>query len=258
MAAMSALNLTPEAMSTISRGFLDSLANANENSQKSGVISTISKTTDNAAANSLQFKKTIKETYSTTLPFDVKYVESANYYNGTQIVQKNGVNGEERITADVTYIGDKEVSREIVEIETIKEPVSKVIVIGTKTKPLPGPTGGFIRPVRGGYVTSRYSSGHRGVDMVVGFGSLVAASDGGTVIYAGFSGSYGNHVKIRHSDGFVTLYAHLSSISVSYGDKIFQGQEIGKVGSTGRSTGPHLHFEIIKNGVQVNPDSYLK
>jgi murein DD-endopeptidase MepM/ murein hydrolase activator NlpD len=83
------------------------------------------------------------------------------------------------------------------------------------------------------------------------------AADGGTVIYTGNSGSYGKHIKIKHSDGYVTLYAHLSAISVNNGDSVYQGQKIGEIGSTGRSTGNHLHFEIIKNGVQVNPLSYF-
>jgi murein DD-endopeptidase MepM/ murein hydrolase activator NlpD len=258
MAAATSLDLTPESINTIPRGFLESVASSDENNSTGGILTRISKTAGNTAASAIQFKKTKTESYTKTLPFDVKYIESANYYTGTQIIQKNGVNGEEKITADVTYIGDSEVAREILGIEIVKEPVSKVVVIGTKPKPLPGPTGGFIRPVKGGYTTSRFGRGHRGVDLVLPFGSPIYAADGGTVIYAGFSGSYGNHVKIRHNDGFVTLYAHMSSIGVKNGDKVFQGQEIGKVGSTGNSSGNHLHFEIIKNGVLVNPESYMK
>jgi len=259
IAAATSLDLTPESINTIPRGFLESVADSDETgAQAGGIFSRISKAAGNKAASALQVKHTEIEIYTKTLPFDVKYVESANYYTGTQIVQKNGVNGEEKITADVTYIGGAEVSREIIGIETVKEPVSKIVVIGIKPKPLPGPTGGFIRPVKGGYISTRFGGGHRGADLVVPFGTPVHAADGGTVIYTGFSGSYGNHVKIRHSDGFVSVYAHLSSIGVKNGEKVFQGQEIGKVGSTGNSSGNHLHFEIIKNGVLVNPESYMK
>ena len=259
MAVASSLGLTPEAVTAIPRGLLDSAAKLDENNIKSGILSLISKSSASLGATSaLMFKQVKTESYNVTVPYDVRYVESSNYYVGTQIVQSNGVNGENKITADVTYIGDEEVAREIKEVEAVKAPISKVVVRGTKPKPLPGPTGGFIRPVRGGYTTSRFGKGHRGLDLVVPYGTPIYASDGGTVIYAGFSGSYGNHVKLRHNDGFVTIYAHMSSIGVSNNEKVFQGQEIGKVGSTGNSSGNHLHFEILKNGVLVNPESYIK
>lgn len=254
IAAGSSIDLTPEAINTIPRGFLSSDEN---NNMQDAVLSRLSKTSGSTTAGSILFKKVKTEIYTEDMPFEVKYVESSQYYTGTQTVQTNGAYGEKMITADVTYINDNEVSREIKEVETIKEPVDKVVLVGTKVKPLPGPTGGFIRPVKGGYISCYFSGGHRAIDIPLPYGSKVSAADGGTVIHAGFGGSYGNYVKIRHSDGYVTLYAHLSSISVSYGDKVFQGQEIGKVGSTGYSTGNHLHFEIIKNGVQVNPLSYL-
>jgi len=257
MAAASSLELTPEAINAIPRGFSGYLADSEEISLQDDIISKLTKPAGNMAAGAIQFKKTKTETYSVDVPFEVEYRDSEQYYVGTQTVRTNGKNGENLVTAEVTYIGDNEVEREIKSTEVIREPVTKIVVVGTKPKPLAGPTGGFIRPIKGGYTTSRFSGGHRGLDLVVPSGSPIYASDGGTIIYAGYSGSYGNHVKIKHSDGFVSLYAHMSSISVSYGEKVFQGQEIGKVGSTGNSTGPHLHFEIMKNGVLVNPESYL-
>ena len=258
VAAASLSDLTPEAINAIPRGFISSAASAYDINPYDEILSKLSKPAGNMSAGVIQFKKTKTMTYTTEVPFEVKYVDSNQYYVGTQTVQTNGKSGETSVTADVTYIGDQEISREIKETAVIREPVTKVVLVGTKPKPVAGPTGGFIRPVKGGYYTSRFTGGHRGLDLVVPYGSPIYAADGGTVIYAGFSGSYGNHVKIRHSDGFVTLYAHMSSIGVSNGDKLFQGQEIGKVGSTGYSTGPHLHFEIMKNGVLVNPESYIK
>jgi len=254
VAAASSLELTPEAIFAIPRGFLD----AKEANVQDDVLSRLTKTVSNTAASSLKFKKTKIETYRVAVPFGTKYVDSDKYYKGTQTLKNNGTNGENLVTAEITYIGDEEVSREIVQVEVLKAPVDKVVLVGTKVKPVAAPTGKFVRPVRGGYTTSRFSGGHRGVDLVVPLGTTVSAADGGTVIYAGYSSSYGNHVKIKHSDGFVTLYAHLNSISVKYGDKVYQGQEIGKCGSTGNSTGPHVHFEIIKNGVLVNPELYIK
>ena len=82
-------------------------------------------------------------------------------------------------------------------------------------------------------------------------------TDGGTVTFAGWSGTYGYLVTIDHGNGFVTYYAHNSSLLVSAGDKVYKGQTIARAGSTGRSTGSHCHFEIRVNGTRVNPAAYL-
>jgi hypothetical protein len=256
MAAASLLNLTSEETAgIIPRSFLSVAANFNGN-DANNILARMTRTSSNVMPNSIRFKKIKTEIYITEMPFDTRYVDSANHFTGTRTVQTSGRNGESRITADVTYIGDEEVARDIIKNEVLQEPVTQVILRGTKIRPSTAPTGNFIRPLRG-RLTTRFGGGHRGIDIPAPAGTPVVAADGGTVIYAGFSGSYGNHVKVRHSNGFVTLYAHFSSISVKNGDSVFQGQEVGKVGSTGRSTGNHLHFEIIRNGVQVNPESYL-
>lgn len=106
-------------------------------------------------------------------------------------------------------------------------------------------------------VTGRYSF-HSGIDLANSQGTSIKASRSGKVIFAGRKGTYGNLVVIRHNDGFETAYAHLSSIQVRVGQSVGQREQIGKMGSTGRSTGSHLHFEIRKNGSAVNPYSYLK
>ena len=84
-----------------------------------------------------------------------------------------------------------------------------------------------------------------------------AASDGGSVTLAGWNGGYGNCIMIDHGNGYVTLYGHLSSISVSVGQTVSQGTTIGAVGSTGNSTGPHLHFEVLKNGTRIDPEQFF-
>jgi murein DD-endopeptidase MepM/ murein hydrolase activator NlpD len=99
---------------------------------------------------------------------------------------------------------------------------------------------------------------HSGIDIGgVGYGSKVLASDDGQVMTSGYSSSYGNYVVISHGNGFSTLYAHLSKRSVKEGDKVQKGQVLGLTGSTGNSTGPHLHFEIRKDGATVNPLNYF-
>jgi murein DD-endopeptidase MepM/ murein hydrolase activator NlpD len=100
---------------------------------------------------------------------------------------------------------------------------------------------------------------HTGIDIGCSFGTPIGAADAGVVSYVsfGWSGGYGNFVLITHGGGFATLYAHLSSIAVSAGQPVRRGQVIGAEGSTGYSTGPHLHFEIRLNGAYQNPLSYL-
>ena len=99
---------------------------------------------------------------------------------------------------------------------------------------------------------------HTGVDIGASYGASILAADDGTVITAGYNeGGYGNYVVISHGNGMTTLYGHMSSIAVSYGQNVTKGQTIGYVGSTGRSTGPHLHFEIRQNGQYLDPLSYF-
>ncbi|MBU1029417.1 M23 family metallopeptidase, partial [Patescibacteria group bacterium] len=97
------------------------------------------------------------------------------------------------------------------------------------------------------------STGHRAIDYAAPLGTPVRAVGDGTVVRAGWNGAYGQFVSIRHNGTYTTNYAHLSRFAVSYGQKVSQGQTIGYVGSTGFSTGPHLHYEMVKNGVKINP-----
>ena len=100
-------------------------------------------------------------------------------------------------------------------------------------------------------------SWHNGVDFGAAAGTAILAAKSGTVTTAAYSGAWGYYVVINHGDGYSTLYAHQPSLSVSVGDYVTQGQTIGYVGSTGYSTGPHLHFTIYYNGSDVNPFNYI-
>ena len=127
-------------------------------------------------------------------------------------------------------------------------------------------TGQFVRPVNG-RISSPFGyrihpifhvrKMHTGVDMSAGMGTPIRAADSGTVVQAGWRGGYGKCVVISHGNGLATLYAHQSVISVSVGDTVKRGQVIGKVGSTGYSTGAHLHFEVRVNGSPVDPMRYF-
>ncbi len=121
-------------------------------------------------------------------------------------------------------------------------------------------TGNFGWPVSG-RITQKWWTRHHGIDVGAPKGSPVYAADAGFVTFAAWDRepvSYGNMILINHGNGFVTRYAHLSAFIVGAGDSVKKGQLIGRVGNTGNSTGAHLHFEIIRNGVPMNPFSYLR
>ncbi len=98
---------------------------------------------------------------------------------------------------------------------------------------------------------------HEGIDIAGPKGTSIKASDGGTVIYVGYDGAYGNTVRIDHGANKVTVYAHLSAINVKEDQKVAKGQQIGTMGTTGRTTGSHLHFEVRVNGKAKNPLDYV-
>ena len=128
-------------------------------------------------------------------------------------------------------------------------------------------TNRFLAPINNYTVTSRFGdrtdpishteSYHNGIDLAAEFGEKIFASMSGEVEFAGYDSSYGNYVKIKHSSSFKTVYAHCSKLNVKTGDKVKAGQVIALVGSTGRSTGPHLHFEVLCNDIKVNPENYV-
>jgi murein DD-endopeptidase MepM/ murein hydrolase activator NlpD len=133
----------------------------------------------------------------------------------------------------------------------------------------PESTEGFMWPLSGGEgrVVSRFgpridpmgggNDHHGGIDIDGWKGERVYAAESGVIVYAGSKGDYGNMVMIDHGSGLVTVYAHLSSILVRAGQRVTKGNTVGYVGSSGRSTGSHLHFEIRENGVQVDPETHL-
>ena len=114
----------------------------------------------------------------------------------------------------------------------------------------------FVWPARG-TITTYFWQYHPGIDIANIEGTMEVAADAGQVVFAGW-GSYGIYVEIDHGNGFHTVYGHMSRVLVSTGDLVSPGQEIGLMGSTGRSTGPHLHFEIRYQGVPQNPLDFLQ
>jgi len=200
--------------------------------------------------------------YAEAIPFDIEYEDNSSMFKGEFKTKVSGVKGERVVDAEVYYENGIEVGRLVLEEEVLSEPSLKVVYRGTKNPPPRKGTGTFAKPITRGVVTSefgwRWGRRHNGIDIGLPTGSAVKAADGGTVVFSGTKGGYGKCVIIDHGANLKTLYAHNSKLYVKKGDKVFKGQTIAASGNTGVSTGPHLHFEIQKNGTPVNPRTYLK
>lgn len=220
----------------------------------------------------LSVRVTKEITYTEDIPYETEITEDASKNKGYSETVQEGENGSKEITASVEYVNNIEESREILSSTVTKEPVTEKIVKGTKIETVgrssyvPSSTGSgtinsnFIWPVggNGGRISCYYGSGgHRGLDIAASYGTPVKASAAGKVVVSGWYYSYGKCVVIDHGNGVRTLYGHNSSLNVSVGQYVSQGQQIAGVGSTGYSTGNHCHFEVQINGGNRNPLNYI-
>lgn len=189
------------------------------------------------------------------------YQSNPDKYEGSESVIDSGSNGIMEVTAIVSKINGKEIDRTETERRVVSEASDKIISKGTKPLPPKGATGNYIAPLTSYRVTSpfgyRWGGFHYGIDLAASTGTPVMAADGGKVTIAGWYGNYGYLVEINHGNGVRTRYGHNSAINVSVGQQVAQYEVIAKVGSTGRSTGPHTHFEIRFDGVCANPANYI-
>lgn len=214
----------------------------------------------------LEVRVTRIETREEEVAFAIETTKSNEYTKGTTKVLQEGQNGLRRVTFQNVYdTNNVLVEQTILSTEVIKEPVNKKVVQGTKkvkssTKFITG-SGQFIWPVPNYRYCSRWYGGrHRGVDICAPAGTPIYASAGGTITKAGYNKAgagtgYGYSVIINHGGGYSSVYAHCLSLTVSAGQTVKQGQLIGYVGSTGRSTGNHCHFEIRLNGSYIPPQN---
>ena len=195
-----------------------------------------------------------------TIPFEKVIEEDTTMPKGESVTKQQGVEGKKEISYLLTSENGTRTSKATLEEKVIQEPVKQIEVVGTKVIPSRG-SGDFTWPTVGGYISSnmgkRWDGQHRGIDIARPSNYNILAADNGVVVAAGFSGSYGNRIVINHNNGYTTLYGHLSSISVEVGQVVEKGSVIGIMGTTGNSTGIHLHFEIEKNGALVNPLAYV-
>lgn len=180
---------------------------------------------------------------------------------GEKKVKQKGQDGKKLVRHVITEIDGEPALEKVITQSVMKEAETRVIVKGTKEVPSRG-SGSFEWPAEGGYISSemgyRWGELHRGLDIARPDGFTIKAADNGEVTFAGVDGSYGNKVTIDHNNGFQTVYGHLASIDVEVGQVVAQGSKLGIMGTTGNSTGVHLHFEVSKNGKLLNPLNVLK
>lgn len=189
-----------------------------------------------------------------------KYTDDL-YMGQNEILE--GEKGQSLLYKEITYEGLEKNNEKVVREMLIKSPINTVIKKGSKNPYYDG-IAFLYRPTSGGYMTSlfgeeRVNSYHKGIDIAKDIGSDVIASFDGIVKSAGYNdGGYGNLIVVEHDGNMETYYAHLNDIYVAEGDVIKKGDIIGAIGSTGYSTGPHLHFELRIDGVAVNPEPYIE
>jgi murein DD-endopeptidase MepM/ murein hydrolase activator NlpD len=204
--------------------------------------------------------KTVElRTGQTRVPSGVLYEKDDTLAAGVIQIVTQGKAGLKNVTIQSVRLNGVLKEEWAVAEELLQAPVQTVVKQGTKKRPGYG-TGSFSMPVLRGEVTSefglRWGKTHKGTDFVSEQRNVLA-SDGGSISFAGWKSGYGNCIVIDHKNGFETLYGHLSKMQVKEGDTVSKGEKIGIMGSTGNSTGVHLHFEIIRDGAQQNPLKYL-
>ena len=231
----------------------------------------LSKSEDIDSAVSKLDVRTVATTGKTyEVDYDTVVKKDSSKYAGYQSVSTKGENGLSRTVEEVVYLNGVAVSEPVVKKEVVKAPVDEVIVVGTKnvyvtSAPQNASSSGFKWPLSVlGVETSKFGAirqngtkMHTGVDIGVPEGTSVIAVKGGTVVEAAYHESYGYYVTIDHGNGLKTRYAHNKRNVVSVGQTVKGGQLIALSGNTGRSTGPHLHFEVVLNGQKVDPGYYL-
>lgn len=197
------------------------------------------------------------------IPFETEYIDVSSRFKGFTELVKPGVQGERLVEALVLYEGDRFLRVVSIETRELGKPIRQVVRRGAKS--IRTPSAGswektFVSPLDTGWLSADFYDypGHNGIDLAAPYGTPVYASAGGTVALAGWYGEYGYCVILDHPDDTRTLYAHNSRLKVLPGETVLQGQLIAEVGSTGNSTGNHLHFEIRTPEGFLDPLLYLE
>jgi murein DD-endopeptidase MepM/ murein hydrolase activator NlpD len=185
---------------------------------------------------------------------------SSSLMAGVNKTEHEGKNGTKKVITEVTELNDDIVSRNVVREEIITPVQNKEVSVGN-SKPIIVGMAYMNSPSRGSISSGfgmRWGKMHKGIDIAASLGASINSVLAGIVTFTGWQEGYGNVIIINHGEGLETAYAHCSVISVKRNEAIKLGEKIGEVGSTGHSTGPHLHFEVRENGVAINPQKYIK
>ncbi len=214
----------------------------------------------------LNVSSVVTSVKNVVIEYETKTIYTDSLVNGAIKTVSDGFNGEGKETSVVTYLnGVKQDTKTSVEVVTAA--IDEVLEVGTRAGSFTIASSIDFKWPYEGFIYSYYGESdgrvqtHKGIDLV-NYGGCYrdpayAAADG-VVVFSGDNGNgYGNYVIIDHGNGILTYYAHFDSCSVSTGDIVKAGDEVGKIGSTGRSTGNHLHFEIKIDGVSVDPLLFL-
>ena len=211
--------------------------------------------------------------YEVEMDYDTNVTYDDTKDNSYEEVTKKGETGKTTVNMRLNYVDGNLVDSVVTDTKITKEPVAEEVTKGSKQGEVEynseggsgGTTGNFIWPVPHthnitSYMEWRWGRMHNGIDIAGGddYGQPIGASDGGVVTFAGNDGGgYGNYVMIDHGNGYMTVYGHASEVCCTTGQYVNQGDTIALIGSTGNSTGPHLHFEIRLNGEYQDPLNYV-
>lgn len=225
------------------------------------VSSYITDYTGKLVSAKLSVRSVMTYTETVTLEYNTKKIFTDSLRDGVTKVVSKGYNGEGEETYQLVSIDGIVSERETLSVDVTVAPADEVVRVGTSSNGKEvASIGTFQKPYDGiitSYVGPRWGRTHNGIDIVADGrpckGDPAYAAADGVVVRADWYGGYGNCVIIDHGDGIQTLYAHFSELSVQVGDVVKAGDEVGKIGSTGNSTGPHLHFEVHVDGEIVNP-----
>lgn len=201
---------------------------------------------------------TLNETVKEAIMPKTTILSTNEIYLG-QSKNQEGIAGEKEVLKEVTYSNGKKLNEKNISEKVIVEPKDNIVYKGVKD-PIAGGVAFLENPSRGS-ITSNYGARwgkvHKGIDIAGNIGDPIKAALDGKVIEAYYSSSYGNVITIEHGNGIQTLYAHCSKLLAKEGQEVKRGDIIAKIGNTGRSTGPHLHFELKVNGSAINPIKYI-
>ena len=225
----------------------------------------------------LSVEYTTRTQYERSLPCEVVEMTDENYFEGEEVVESPGNDGISEVYAEITYRASRNeegqteimaVHQKVLKENILTAPSARVVTKGTRKRGVlfaaagthPG-SGEYFWPVEGGYISSPFGGArhHKGLDIAAPYGTPIYAASDGTVTFvgSGWCGGYGNCVKIQNDDGYFVIYAHMCQTQAEEGAHVTEGDVIGYVGSTGDSTGNHLHFEISKEGLYYDPQEFV-